>query len=193
MPKLDPRMARTRTKLTETFIDLALEIGYDRVSVRQLVRRAGTGSSTFYRHFRDKEDLLMNIIMDLVNGSREAAGRAQSPREEAALWYRYVQQNQRAFRLLLDIPEENPARKVYRRACADVVRQRYFQSDSSNVEPDIAIHHIVVSSDELLDWYLNNINAYSPDEIAAIFCGLIVQAAAGVAFVPREEWLERYS
>ena len=193
MPKLDRRMARTRKKLTETFIDLALEIGYDRVSIRQLARRAGTGSSTFYRHFRDKEDLLMNIILDLVNGSREAAAPAQSPREEAALWYRYVQQNQRAFRLLLDIPEEHPARQAYRRACADVVRQRYFQSDSSNVEPDIAIHHIVVSSDELLDWYLNNINAYGPDEIAEIFCGLIVQAAAGIAFAPREEWLERFS
>ena len=193
MPRLDRRMERTRKKLTETFVDLVLEFGYDRVSVRQLVRRAGTGSSTFYRHFHDKDDLLMHIMSDLVNGSREIAGRAQSPREEAVLWYRYVQQNQKVFRLLLDMPEENPARQMYRRACADVVRQRYFPSDSSDVEPDMAIHHIVVSSDELLGWYLNNIDVYGPDEIAAIFCDLIVQAAAEVAFVPRKEWLERFS
>ena len=186
-------MERTRKKLSETFIDLVLEFGYERVSVRQLVRRAGTGSSAFHRHFRDKDDLLMQIILDLIIGSKEVAGRAQSPREEAVLWYRYVQQNQKAFRLLLAIPEENPARQTYRRACADVVRQRYFPSDSSNVEPDIAIHHIVISSDELLGWYLNNIDVYGPEEIAAIFCDLIIQAAAEIAFVPREEWLERFS
>ena len=193
MPKLDRRMERTRKKLTETFIDLALEFGYDRVSVRQLARRAGTGSSTFYRHFRDKDDLLMQIILGLVNGSRGVAEIAQSPREEAVLWYQYVQQNQKVFRLLLDMPEENPARQMYRRACAEVVRQRYFPSDMSDVEPDMAINHIVISSDELLGWYLNNIDAYEPDEIAAIFCDLIVQAAAEVAFVPREEWLQRFS
>ena len=193
MPKLDRRMKRTRKKLTETFINLALEFGYDRVSVRQLVRRAGTGSSTFYRHFHDKDDLLMHIILGLVNGSREVAELAQSPREEAVLWYRYVQRNQNAFRLLLDLPEENQARRMYRRACADVVRQRYFPNDMSDVEPDMAIHHIVVSSDELLGWYLNNTDVHGPDEMAAIFCDLIVKAAAEVAFAPREEWLRRFS
>ena len=82
MRKLDRRMQRTRTKLTEACTDLMLEIGYDRITVRGLTRRADVGSSTFYRHFQDKADLLTRVSLDFMQRFKDALAPAQSPRDE---------------------------------------------------------------------------------------------------------------
>lgn len=101
--------------------------------------------------------------------------------------------NPRVFLLYASLPPDSQARKAVRLGLADMVRERYRPRDSSNVIPDIAVNHICVAYSELVMWYLNNLDRYSPEDIAAIFCDLVVQAAAEVAFVPREEWLERFS
>lgn len=66
MRKPDRRKKRTREKLTEACIDMMLEIVYDRITVRGLTRRAGVGSSAFYRHFQDKDDLLTLVSLDAM-------------------------------------------------------------------------------------------------------------------------------
>lgn len=186
-------MERTQEKLTEAYIDLALEIGYDRISVRGLARRAGVGSATFYRHFQGKDDLVMRIIQDMIDGMHEELSKAQSPREEAVRKYRYVRQRQRVFRMYLSLPQDNRARQMVKDAFIDIVRKRYRPHVQSNVEPDMAMNHILASSDELLAWYLDNIDAYSPGEIAAIYCDLIVRATAELALEPRKGWLQGFS
>ena len=193
MPKLDRRKERTLKKLTEACINLMLEIGYDRISVRGLARRAGVGSSTFYRHFQDKDDLLLRVSLDAIQGVRDAVAPAQSPREEAVLLFRHVRQNPRVFLLYAALPADCQARRAVRLVLADMVRERYRPRDSSNVIADIAVNHICVAYSELVMWYVNNLERYSPEEIAEISGDLVVRAAVDVAFVPREEWLERFS
>lgn len=121
MPKLDRRKERTLQKLTEACIDLALEIGYDRVSVRDLVRRASVGSSTFYRHFEDKDDLLTRVSLEAIQAIRDAVAPAQSPREEAALLFRYARRNPKVILLYARLPPDNRARQATRRVLADMV------------------------------------------------------------------------
>ena len=193
MPKLDRRKERTLRKLTEACIDLMLEIGYDRISVRGLARRAGVGSSTFYRHFQGKDDLVMRIIRDMIEGVRDELSKARSPREEAVIMFRYVRQHQSVFHMYLSLPPDNPARQMVKYALIDIVRKRYRPQIQSNVEPDMAMNHLVASSDELLAWYLDNIDAYSPGEIAEIYCDLVVRATAKLALQPRNDWLQRFS
>src|SRR5262245_12636405 len=55
----DRRVQRTRRLLHEALISLILERGYDAVSVRDVVQRAGVGRSTFYTHFSDLEEVLV--------------------------------------------------------------------------------------------------------------------------------------
>lgn len=54
----DRRVQRTRRLLQEACIDLVLEKGYSKVTVQDVLDRADIGRSTFYAHFRDKDDLL---------------------------------------------------------------------------------------------------------------------------------------
>lgn len=59
---LDRRVARTRCALKNAFIQLILKRGYDNVTIEDITDRADLGRTTFYLHFNDKEDLLMQAI-----------------------------------------------------------------------------------------------------------------------------------
>ena len=41
-------------------MELTLERGYDRVTVQDILDKADVGRSTFYAHYRDKDDLLVS-------------------------------------------------------------------------------------------------------------------------------------
>lgn len=53
----DRRVGRTRQSVRNALIELILEKHYDSISVQDIIDRANVGRSTFYLHFRDKEDL----------------------------------------------------------------------------------------------------------------------------------------
>jgi AcrR family transcriptional regulator len=66
-------VARTREKLEETLLALLCEEGYERTSVRALVRRAEVGKSTFYEHFDDKDAVLESRLARLGRALRTAS------------------------------------------------------------------------------------------------------------------------
>ncbi|TWC40156.1 TetR family transcriptional regulator [Pseudomonas sp. SJZ079] len=53
------RSQRTRELLLDCMYRLALEKDYSEITVQELLDRTGVARSTFYAHFRDKEDLLL--------------------------------------------------------------------------------------------------------------------------------------
>jgi AcrR family transcriptional regulator len=63
--KVDRRVRRTRQLLRTALLDAILEKGYERVTVQDIIDRADVGRSTFYAHFRDKEDLLFYGLEEL--------------------------------------------------------------------------------------------------------------------------------
>jgi AcrR family transcriptional regulator len=63
--KVDRRVRRTRELLRSALISMILEKGYERVTVQDIIDRADVGRSTFYAHFRDKEDLLIFGLEEL--------------------------------------------------------------------------------------------------------------------------------
>lgn len=58
--KTDRRTQRTRRNLNDAMVDLVTEKRFDDITVQELIDRADIGRSTFYLHFRDKEDLFQN-------------------------------------------------------------------------------------------------------------------------------------
>lgn len=57
---VDRRVRRTRAALSGALVDLIIEKGYEAVTVAEIVERADVGRSTFYAHFRDKDELLLS-------------------------------------------------------------------------------------------------------------------------------------
>ena len=55
---MDRRVRKTREALYSAFVSLIAEKGYDRLSIQDILDAADVGRTTFYAHFRTKEDLL---------------------------------------------------------------------------------------------------------------------------------------
>jgi AcrR family transcriptional regulator len=75
----DRRIARTREAIFGAFLRLVFDRRYDGIRTADLVREAGIGRSTFYEHFRDKDEVLIAaiepILLPLANA---ASGRASA-------------------------------------------------------------------------------------------------------------------
>jgi AcrR family transcriptional regulator len=60
--KPDARVQRTRDQLGHSLIQLIVEKPINDVTVQDVLDRAGVGRSTFYLHYRDKDDLLVSQL-----------------------------------------------------------------------------------------------------------------------------------
>jgi AcrR family transcriptional regulator len=60
--KPDARANRTRNRLGMAFLELIHERPIEAVTVQDVLDRASVGRSTFYLHFRDKNDLLLSQL-----------------------------------------------------------------------------------------------------------------------------------
>jgi AcrR family transcriptional regulator len=60
--KPDRRIERTRNALLTAFRELMLTRGYVALSVEDIAARADVGRSTFYTHFKSREDILLKSL-----------------------------------------------------------------------------------------------------------------------------------
>src|SRR5215467_1549375 len=65
--KTDRRIARTRDTLGDALMALMHEKNFDDITVQNVLDRAGVGRSTFYVHYRDKEDLFLSDVEDFLD------------------------------------------------------------------------------------------------------------------------------
>ncbi|MCX2948315.1 TetR/AcrR family transcriptional regulator [Lentzea sp. NEAU-D7] len=79
-----------RERLVRAALDLFSEQGYENTAVAQIAERAGLTKSTFFRHFRDKREVLFggqDVLAELMTGAISGAPEEAGPLEavEAAL------------------------------------------------------------------------------------------------------------
>jgi AcrR family transcriptional regulator len=79
--KPDARVRRTHERLGSALVALIQEKSIDDVTVQEVLDRASVGRSTFYLHFRDKNDLLLSQLEKFL----EMMSTALSARKEKSL------------------------------------------------------------------------------------------------------------
>jgi AcrR family transcriptional regulator len=79
----DVVLASQRGRLMSAFVRLAADRGYDAVTIIDIVSLAGTSKRTFYEHFTDKQDCLVQAFdtarMMLVSAVVTEAGPVEDP------------------------------------------------------------------------------------------------------------------
>jgi AcrR family transcriptional regulator len=71
-----------RERLVRAALDLFSEQGYENTAVAQIAERAGLTKSTFFRHFRDKREVLFGgqeALVDLMSGAIAGAPAEMGP------------------------------------------------------------------------------------------------------------------
>jgi AcrR family transcriptional regulator len=86
--KMDSRARRTRDALGDALVELMHEKTFGSIKVQDVLDRAGVGRSTFYTHYRDKDDLFLSDVEDfwemistLIERSGEDSNRVAPVRE----------------------------------------------------------------------------------------------------------------
>ena len=70
---IDRRQKRTRDAIRQAFIGLATNRRYEDFSVRDLIERADIGRSTFYEHYRSKDDVLRALMDGMLTELADAS------------------------------------------------------------------------------------------------------------------------
>jgi len=69
--KADLRVIRTRHMIKTAFLELMEEVGFTKVTVEGITRKAFISRNTFYLHYTDKYDLLNSLEEDVLLGLKE--------------------------------------------------------------------------------------------------------------------------
>jgi AcrR family transcriptional regulator len=65
--KLDRRILRTRERLGDAMVELIREKPFDSITVQDVLDRAQVGRSTFYVHYRNKDDLFASDLDEFLD------------------------------------------------------------------------------------------------------------------------------
>jgi AcrR family transcriptional regulator len=91
IPAGDARTRRTHRALSEALVSLMVAREFDEITVQDVLERAGIGRTTFYAHFRNKEDLLLSDterfigLLDAHFSASVGATRRVAPLAELAM------------------------------------------------------------------------------------------------------------
>lgn len=85
--KEDRRVARTQKRLREALHSLIHERDYDSIAVKEILDRADVGRSAFYMHFRDKDELLVSALHEILGNVPSSRPLADGNRDEKLLWF----------------------------------------------------------------------------------------------------------
>src|SRR5215510_3310677 len=78
----DRRVQKTQALLHEALGSLIREKPYDQIVLKEILDRANVGRSTFYTHFRDKDELLASGINEMLRAVHSADLAASGKRNE---------------------------------------------------------------------------------------------------------------
>ncbi len=100
---LDRRSKRTRAAILDALIRLIFSRRYDAIRTADVIEAAGVGRSTFYEHFRNKDDVLVAVI-DPVFIPLAAAASGRSSRAALKAMLEHVWPQRALARVLFEPP-----------------------------------------------------------------------------------------
>ena len=186
----DRRVKRTQNLLAKALIALTLEKGYEAVTIRDITERADIGYATFFRHYHDKDALLLDVL-DVVLGELMALLRPTAsgadPASDGTLIFRYVGEHSEVCRVLLSSRgSAELVRRTQETGTRGVLEDNRPRPGSA-VPMEIAAYHLVASSIALIAWWLDHDMPYTPERMGTIYSELIVRPTRAVAFAPQQD------
>lgn len=179
--KLDPRVIRTRSVLRDALMSLIREMGYDTITVQHITDRARLNRATFYLHYRDKQDLLVHIIKDVLQELTETPHYLQmtEPANTRALftyYFDHVSKHAAFYRVMLQEASVSPYVQEMQNHLEAIARRWLFSGriDMTTLltPPELFISFIGAAYFNVIKWWVTNDQPYSSTYMAAQFMRL---------------------
>ena len=182
--KADRRIERTRQMLHEALVSLILEKGYLDITIQDILDRANVGRSTFYAHFRDKEDLLLSGFNRLVEEFQveypQIADRPADPvramEDFTLVAFRHAQSHHLLFKAMVGKQGGNIIFEDAQKYLSQIIK-KYISTLALDpplqVPIDLLVSYLVSSFLAVLVWWLDHDMPFSAEQINAIFTQLV--------------------
>lgn len=178
----DRRVNRTRRQLREALTALILEKGYDVLTIEDITERADLGRTTFYLHYRGKEELLLESISttaqelyEQVNAQVEP-GMQHTPEsglQAVSQVFQHAAQNSLLYRIIL---KGGAASKVQHyifeflsEAARPFFEQRYTSDGPAPIPLEVITNYFSAAMLGFLTWWLEADMPYPPESAADYF------------------------
>lgn len=186
---IDRRVARTRTMLHNALVTLILKHGYEAITVEDICEAANVGRSTFYDHYKSKEELhlsgLTRLRRQLADRQRECAaehGQTGAQRLGFSLpMFEHARDHVDHYRTMVGRRGGASALGHLRKLVSDMVRDELGgppgKQTADAMPRELAVQFVVGAYVAVLTWWLDGGAKLSPQRIDALFQDL---AARGV-------------
>jgi AcrR family transcriptional regulator len=185
----DRRVQRTRRTLQKALVALAFEKRFDAITVQDVLDRADVGRSTFYAHFRSKEDLFRSEFEEFLGyirrGVAEGGGRGERILPVREL-FDHVREARRLYRTMASSAMRP---ELYRLAVAHIsagieeaLRARLRPRHRPPVPLPILANHLAIAMLSMLDGWVTGGMPHPAERMDEIFHALVmpgVRAAVG--------------
>ena len=81
---MDPRVQQTKDVLGDALIALMTEKIFDRITLQEVLDRAGANRGALYAYFQDKQDLLLSDVEVFFEGMATFLVRSNAPVQRVA-------------------------------------------------------------------------------------------------------------
>ena len=187
--KEDLRVRKTRKLIQEALMELTVEKGYTNITVQDIVDRAMINRSTFYRHYLDKDDLLikyMDEVTALTSEDDIAVEKNGVVEKEVPTGLvkllKHIQEFSEFYRVMLSANGHPVVTDRLRRNAEK--RYRYALTrlgvvpNASNTPLDMRLTYVSCAGIGAISWWVENKIPCSAEELAA-WLGELVTASLG--------------
>ena len=174
----DRRVSRTKRALHEALVTLIRERDYEDISVQQILDRADVGRSTFYTHYRDKDELLVDGIHDMIRSVSPAASTAAA---DDFTWFslpilEHHERHRRAVAQRLTGSARAVLHEHLRHVLARMVRERIKTSrrrSASRIPPELLAPYVSATFVLVLNWWLDSGSSLTAADVHDVFRSLV--------------------
>ena len=186
MKTQDRRIGRTRKATIEALIELGLEQGFESIKIKDLTERANIGNSTFYRHYKDKNDLLRSHLSEIQGEITREMHPEMTHYELSLMVFTVIGKHREACLLAMSLPEDHPVMAPILKSATRIVNERYKARDETIIPFEVSANHLVNSFVKMFHWWLTEGNAYSVEQMATMANELILKVTETAALDQRE-------
>jgi len=173
--KPDLRIRRTRSQLSNALVALMQEKSIDKITVQEVLDRAAVGRSTFYLHYRDKDDLFLCVLEDGLEMWSTALLRKQEKSyrlASVAEFFMHVGDAKKLYRALVDCGRIHAFFELAQGYFARGIARRLKDMGLKNLvqsELDARSHALAGNLLSLLKWWLDSGATQAPKAMDELF------------------------
>jgi AcrR family transcriptional regulator len=175
----DRRVVRTRQLLVQALLALVQEKGFEAVTVQDIIDRADVGRSTFYVHFVDKEDLLVQAMdpfsADLKERQRKALRAGRPPDQGAFAFshelFSHADGHRDLFRAVVGKESAVILQRHFQRLQRELVREevKALAGAANPALVEAVVQSVASALFGLLAWWIDGKRRLAVDEVNDLF------------------------